>query len=127
MASQGVCAICPPGACEGMITRHHVTPRWMMLLLENYQSYATRSRCCIPVCLSRHRDLHIRGDEAPKSIVPYLSDWQRAFAQRMLDEFRQERPAVWDLICQGDDATYEGQLVQDYLAGKFREPARLEG
>lgn len=119
------CVICDPGQCEGEITKHHFCPRWMMLLLENYQAYASRSKCCIPVCISRHRDLHLRDDSAPKSIYQYLRTDQRAFAQKMLEELREQRPAVWEMLCQGDKSTYEGQLVQDFLQGRFKS-ARIE-
>lgn len=105
--------------CEGSITRHHYVPRWLMLLLENYQAYAPRSICTIPVCLARHRDLHLRGGLG-KSIVECLTDRERAFAQKMLDELREQHPVVFDLIAGGDANAYEAQLVRDYLDGAFR-------
>jgi hypothetical protein len=112
--------------CEGRITRHHFVPRWMMLELPNYQAYAARSRCTIPVCLGRHRDLHYRSDlDTPKSIVALLTDEERAFAHKMLAEFKAYKPHVYDLIAGGDEASYEYQLVRDFTRGEFaraREP-----
>lgn len=116
------CRWCEPRGleCEGMITRHHFVPRWLMLMLENYQSYATRSRCTIPICLARHRDLHMRGDH-PKSIADCLSPHERAFAQRMLDELQEQIPKPrWDLLLGGDIGAYEGQMIRDYVSGRFR-------
>lgn len=105
--------------CEGSITRHHFVPRWLMLLLDNYQAYAARSMCTIPICLGRHRDLHTRRDN-PKSIAECLTDYERQFAQRMLDELREEHPATFDLMAGGDEHSYEAQLIRDYLSGEFR-------
>jgi hypothetical protein len=123
-AQEPICRICAAmdWKCEGRITRHHFIPRWLMLQLENYQAYAARVRCTIPICVGRHRDLHIRGDEdTPKSIVEFLNDRERKFAQKMLDELRKQHPAIFDLIAGGDEATYEAQLIKDYMAGRFRE------
>jgi hypothetical protein len=115
------CRICPPGECEGRITRHHFIPRWMMLMLENYQAYAPRRICTIPICVGRHRDLHLRGDtDTEKSITGLLTDQERAFGQKLLTEFRTAHPHVFDLIAGGDEATYEYQLVRDYTKGEFR-------
>lgn len=105
--------------CEGRSTRHHYVPRWMMLLLENYQAYAPRGICTIPICLSRHRDLHLRG-WTPKSIVGCLTDRERAFAQKMLDELREQHSMVFDLIAGGDSNSYEATLIHDYISGAFR-------
>lgn len=105
--------------CEGMITRHHYVPRWLMLLLENYEAYAPRSFCTIPICLGRHRDLHMRGGPS-KSIAECLTDHERKFAQKMLDELREQHPSIFDLMASGDGNAYEGQLIRDYLAGAFR-------
>lgn len=117
------CRICTAFGweCEGRITRHHFIPRWMMLQLENYTAYAARTRCTIPACVGRHRDLHLRGDEdTPKSIAQFLTDDERAFAQKMLTEFRNQHPAVFDLIAGGDEGTYEYQLIRDFQRGEFR-------
>lgn len=122
-AQQPECRICTAMGwdCDGSITRHHFVPRWMMLLLENYTAYAARIRCTIPVCVGRHRDLHLRGDrDTPKSIAQFLTYDERKFAQKMLDELKSEHPYVFDLIAGGDDSTYEAQLVNDYIKGRFR-------
>lgn len=119
---QPECRICTAldWECEGSITRHHFIPRWMMLELENYTAYAARSKCCIPICVGRHRDLHMRGDEqTPKSIAQFMTDPERAFAQKMLDELREQHPALIDLISGGNEATYEYQLIRDYNRGLF--------
>jgi hypothetical protein len=115
------CRICPPGECEGRITRHHFIPRWMMLMLENYQAYAPRRICTIPICVGRHRDLHLRGDtDTEKSIAHLLDDQERAFGEKLLSEFREQHSGVFDLIAGGDEATYEYQLVRDFMRGGFR-------
>ncbi len=99
-----------------------------MLQLENYQAYAARVRCTIPICLGRHRDLHIPGDtDTPKSIAPFLNDCERAFAQKMLDELREQHPAIFNLMLAGDQTRYEATLVLDYVQGRFREAAGLTG
>jgi hypothetical protein len=115
------CRICSINGrtCEGAITRHHFVPRWLMLELGNYQAYASRSVCTIPLCVSSHRDLHYRNDGTEKTIVPYLRDHERKFAQKLLDELREEHPAIFDLIASGDASTYEGRLIRDYLSGEF--------
>jgi hypothetical protein len=120
-ALQPQCRICTPTGeeCEGEITRHHFIPRWIMRELDNYVAYAARSRCTIPICVGRHRDLHYRSDEAPKSIIPYLTDAERAFGAKLLDELREQHPKIFDLLAGGDQSTYEGQLVRDYLSGRF--------
>lgn len=119
---QPECRICSQlgWTCDGSITRHHFIPRWMMLLLDNYAAYAARSRCCIPVCVGRHRDLHLRADEeTPKSIAQFLTVPERRFAQKLLDEIREQHPRVFDLIAGGDESTYEATLVRDYQHGLF--------
>jgi hypothetical protein len=122
---QPACRICALNGweCEGKITRHHFIPRWMMLTLENYNSYAARSICTIPICIARHRDLHFRSadpsEDGLKTIVPYLRDHERKFAQKLLNELKTERPHVWELIVSGDEHSYEGQLARDYQRGLF--------
>lgn len=128
-AIQPECRICSAfdWACEGSITRHHFMPRWLMLQLENYPAYAARAKCTIPICVGRHRDLHLRGDtDTPKSIAQFLNDTERAFAQKMMTELREQHPAIFDLIHAGDESTYEYQLARDYATGAFRKaPARI--
>jgi hypothetical protein len=122
-----VCRWCEPRGlvCEGYSTKHHYVPRWMLLLLENYEAYAARSRCCVSICLSRHRDLHMRGG-TDKSIVDCLLPHEKAFAQKILDELREQRPAVFDLILGGDSNAYEAQLLRDYVEGRFRSQDGLK-
>lgn len=116
------CRICHPNgwACEGRITRHHFVPRWLMLQLENYQAYAARSMCTIPICVGRHRDLHDREAGDGKSIVPYLREHERKFAQKMIDELQEQHPKIFELLAGGDAHAYEAQLIEDYLKGEFR-------
>jgi len=105
--------------CEGPSTKHHFVPRWLLLLLENYSAYAARSLCCIPICLSRHADLHFRR-AGNKSIVDCLNARERAFAHKLITELKEQRPAVYDLILSGDQRyAYESQLLNDYIHGKF--------
>jgi hypothetical protein len=115
-----VCRWCDPRGlvCEGYSTKHHYVPRWIMLMLENYQAYAARSRCTIPICLGAHRTLHQRGDH-DKSIVDCLTEDERAFARKMLDELKVERPVVFDFISGGNAGSYEGQLLRDYREGRL--------
>lgn len=122
-ANQPACRICSAldTKCEGSITRHHFVNRWIMLMLDNYVSYAPRRMCTIPICVGRHRDLHLRGDtETPKSIAQFMQSHEREFAQKMLDEFKAERPRVYDLLAGGDEASYEYQLIRDHQLGLFR-------
>lgn len=122
--SRSVCRICDTlgWTCEGPITKHHFVPRWMMLLLDNYQAYSVRAKCTIPVCVGRHRDLHLRGDtQTPKDIVVFLNNEERSFAQKMLNELREQHPKVFDLIAGGDESTYEYYLIEDYLKGYFSQ------
>lgn len=118
------CRICAAydWQCEGNITRHHFVPRWMMLMLDNYVSYASREKCTIPICLGRHRDLHLRGDlETPKSIVQFLNEEERKFAQKMLSELRDQHFRVFNLILGGDENTYEYVLLRDYMLSNFHK------
>lgn len=119
---QPACRICPELGleCDGDITRHHFVPRWMMLELENYAAYAARSKCTIPICIGRHRDLHLDDDqETPKSVAQFMSDDERRFAQRMLEELEWQHPAMFKFIRQGGKGTYEQQLLTDYDADLF--------
>lgn len=113
-------------ACEGRITRHHFISRWLMRELSNYEAYAARSKCCIPICMGRHRDLHMRN-EGDKSIWRYLTREERLFAHKMLTELREEHEKIFDLLAGGEgDVSYEAQLIRDYQASNFiREEADL--
>lgn len=124
-SEEPACRICSPKGevCEGRITRHHFIPKWLMRELDHYNRYAARSKCTIPICVGRHRDLHYRGeDPGDKSIVPYLTDREKDLAERMLRELKDERPAIFDLLSGGDANAYEAQLIQDFLKGKFHRP-----
>lgn len=131
---QPSCRICATlgSDCEGFITRHHFVPRWMMLKLENYQAYAARSRCTIPICIGRHRDLHLDGDtDTPKSIAQFMTVTERQFAQKMLDElYEQVGPSTRNWLDMGATGReYDTQLIQDYHAGDFRrseDPAYMK-
>lgn len=119
------CRICEvlETECEGRITRHHFVPKWIMRELSNYQAYAPRSRCTIPLCVGRHRDIHYRGRDrflADKSITPYLRDTERKLAEKMLNELKDERPALYELLLSGDCNAYEWQLIRDFSQGRFR-------
>jgi hypothetical protein len=131
-----VCRICDANdwVCDGSITRHHFVPRWMMLKLENYQAYAARSKCTIPVCVGRHRDLHLDGDtDTPKSIAQFLTDDERVFAQKMLDElFEQVGKSTHEWLDTSLTREYDARLIEDFHLGAFRNasahagPAELE-
>lgn len=117
------CRICHTHGleCEGLITRHHFVPRWLMLELENYASYAARTKCTIPICLSKHRDLHTRGEGWERSVVPYLNVEEREFAQKLLNELKEQHSGIYELILAGDESiTYEARLLYDYSKGLFR-------
>lgn len=119
---QPACRICTKLdlECEGEITRHHFIPRWMMQLLDNYTSYAPRRVCTIPICIGRHRDLHLDDDkQTPKSIAQFMTDYERAFAQRLLEEIEWDHPAVFKFIRKGAKGTYEMQLLADYDNDQF--------
>jgi hypothetical protein len=105
--------------CEGRITRHHFISKWLMKELENYNSYARRDRCTIPICMGFHRDLHMRQANG-KSIVEYLNDEERAFAHKMIEELEEQHPKIIKLLRKGDpEVSYEARLIRDYDEGKF--------
>lgn len=114
------CRICALNGweCEGRITRHHFVPRWLMLELDNYPAYAARRLCTIPICVARHRDLHVR-DNAGKSIVQYLRTTERKFAHKMLIELEEQHPKIMELLLDGEYYSYEYQLVRDFRHGLF--------
>lgn len=114
--TQPQCRIC---GVTGNSTRHHFIPRWLMKELDNYQSYAARSKCTIPACVGCHRDLHFRDGIGDKSIVQFLTADERLFAAKLLDELRIQHPKIFDLLATGDLTTYEGTMMRDYFAGNF--------
>lgn len=115
-----VCRICSGKGdeCEGVMTRHHFVPRWLMRELSHYSMYAARSKCTIPICLGTHRRLHLR-DGTPKSIYNYLNLEEKNLVNKMISSLIRERPAIFELLLGGDSTSYESQLVYDYLANRF--------
>lgn len=105
--------------CEGSITRHHFVPRWLMLELPDYINYAPRSYCTIPACVGWHRFLHLRDGDSSKSIAPYLTEAERDIADHLIESLKEVRPVLFNLIAQGDDESYESQLIHDWEEGKF--------
>jgi hypothetical protein len=113
--------------CEGRITRHHFVTKWLMLELENYDSYSRRDKCTIPLCVGFHRDLHMRNSNTDKSIVRYLNDEDRQWAHKMLSELEEQHPKIIKLMRKGDPAvSYEAQLIRDYDAGLFDPSAQVD-
>lgn len=102
----------------GNSTMHHFVNKWIMKELSNYREVAARSRCCIPVCITCHRDLHDRCNEAV-SVLPYLTPGERAFASALIERLRRERPDIFALLAEGDDSVYEARLVRDWIEGRF--------
>lgn len=106
--------------CEGRVTRHHFVPRWLMLELPDYITYAPRSYCTIPACAGWHRSLHLRDASINKSIVPYLTNAERDMTDHLIEGLKKVRPVLFDLILAGDTSrSYETQLLQDWKDGKF--------
>ena len=139
LAEDQACRICTPlsQVCEGQITRHHFVPKWMMKELEDYRAYASRGVCTIPICLGRHRDLHLRGEEprratldrllrrpkrslTSKHVSDILSQEERGFADKLIQEFRDQHPGIFDNMVAGDETSYEHILVMDFLKGRFK-------
>jgi len=118
--TERVCRVHPNGEeCDGRITRHHFVSRWLMKELDNYESYARRDKCTIPICMGYHRDLHMRLANG-KSIVEYLNDEERAFAEKMISELEEQHPKIIKLLRSGDpEVNYEARLIRDYDEGKF--------
>src|SRR5208282_4539272 len=107
------------GDCEGSITRHHFVPRWLMLELPDYISYAPRTYCTFPACVGWHRELHLRDGSNEKSVAPYLTDAEKDIADHLIESLKVERPNLFSLIAHGDDNSYEYQLIHDWQEGKF--------
>lgn len=114
-----------PEDCEGSITRHHFVPRWLMLELPDYINYAPRSYCTIPACVGWHRSLHLRDGE-DKSIVTHLTEAERDIADHLIESLKEVRPVLFNLIAQGDDNSYEYQLIHDWQEGKFSREGRQD-
>lgn len=107
--------------CEkvGDSTRHHFVNRWILRELDQYETkWANRSENCIPVCIDCHRDLHTRNGPA-HSIVPVLTEREKAFANRALTALSEERPRLLILLGKGDSEVYESRLVKDWFEGLF--------
>lgn len=115
-----------PADCEGRITRHHFVPRWLMLELPDYINYAPRSYCTIPGCVGWHRFLHLRDGDSSKSIVPYLTEAERDIADHLIESLKEVRPVLFNLIAEGDNDSYESQLIHDWQEGKFSHKARQD-
>lgn len=109
------CRICD---AVGNSTAHHFVNKWIMKELSNYVEVAPRRLCTIPVCIECHRDLHFRGGLA-RSIVPHLTDDEKAFANALIERLRKEKPKLFDLLSDGEDSVYEARLIKDWIAGKF--------
>lgn len=111
--------ICRKCDKKGDSTRHHFVNKWILRELTEYaQKWADRSKNCIPVCIDCHRRLHIADEEA-KSIVEYLSEEERDFAEAALTALSEQRPKLLLLIARGDPSVYETRLVRDWIEGRF--------
>jgi hypothetical protein len=100
-------------------TRHHFVPRWLMLELPSYVNYAPRSYCTIPACTGWHRFLHSRKEGDSKSIAPYLTNAEKDIADHLIENLKEVRPVLFDLLLGGDQSSYESQLVRDWTNGLF--------
>lgn len=110
------CRICGK---KGDSTRHHFVNKWILKELATYsQKWADRSRNCIPLCIHCHREVHSRS-LGTHSIVPYLTDKERQFAEEALTTLSEERPKILILLARGDSDVYETRLVRDWIEGKF--------
>lgn len=106
-------------------TRHHFVNRWILKELVDYAwKWSPRTKNCIPICIECHRNLHERTGPA-KSIVPYLNEDEKAFAQAALEALGKERPSLFVLLVCGDDSVYESKLLKDFALGLFR-PTKAE-
>ncbi len=114
------CRICGK---VGDSTRHHFVNKWILRELHSYTTlWSNRRENCIPVCIDCHRDLHDRNG-TPKSIAHLLTDKEKAFASRALEQLAEERPKLLILLAKGDSTVYEAQLVKDWIAGKLEPSA----
>lgn len=111
------CRIC--GALEES-TKHHFVNRWILKELQDYAwKWADRNKNCIPLCVRCHRNLHLREGPA-KSIVPYLTETEKAFVEAAFEALARERPSLVVLLARGDEEVYESQLVHDWLKKRFQ-------
>jgi hypothetical protein len=111
------CRIC---GRTGDSTQHHYINRWILKQLDGYQHrWASRTYSCIPVCINCHRDLHSRQKGA-HSIVPFLTDEEKDFAERAIQALYDEKPRLWLLIARGDEDVYETKLMHDWLMNRFK-------
>lgn len=118
------CRICGE---EGNSTKHHFVNKWILKELNEYSwRWADRRYNCIPVCIKCHRNLHLRSS-GPASVVEYLTDKERAFAQAALTALSEQQPKLLIFIACGDDSVYESRLIKDWIHGKFRptEPEQI--
>lgn len=112
------CRICGK---KGDSTQHHFVNRWILKQLDGYQRrWASRTFNCIPVCIDCHRDLHSRSNGS-HSIVEYLTDTEKDFAERAIQALYDERPNLFLLIARGSDSVYETRLIRDWIEGKFKK------
>jgi len=105
----------------GDSTKHHFVNRWILKNLDSYaRLWADRNQNCIPLCLSCHRQIHLRDDSA-KSIVDLLDRSEREFAWRALDAFCEQHPHMAMTMARGDISVYEAQLMKDFVNGRFNQ------
>lgn len=119
---QPECRICGK---VGDSTRHHFINKWILKELAFYADrWSNRKENTIPVCIDCHRDLHMRNN-GPFSIVEYLTDEEKDFAERALAQLAEERPKLLILIAKGSPEVYEARLIQDWVLGKFQNSAEV--
>lgn len=115
-ATQPPCRMCGK---LGDSTKHHFVNKWILKELESYErKWSNRKENCIPLCINCHRNLHYRYN-GPVSIAEYLTDSEKAYADRALTALAEERPKLLILIAKGDDSVYEARLIKDWFEGKF--------
>lgn len=115
--TQPVCRICGK---VGDSTKHHFVNKWMLRELDRYASlWADRSENCIPLCIKCHRKIHSRNNGA-HSIVPYLTDDEKKYAERALTALSEQHPKIIILVGKGDESVYESCLIKDWFLGQFQ-------
>lgn len=114
---QPVCRICKE---EGKSTQHHFVNKWMLKELSNYsQEWSDRRKNCIPLCMKCHRKVHSRGKNV-NSIVGFLDDKEKLFAEKALTRLSEEHPKIMLLVARGEDTVYETRLIRDWIQGHFK-------